>query len=119
MTDIFKFSVGLRGFHVSSNTVIQKAYIGHGISLKRKHNAASDRFAVAIIFLLKEGIRAATVGHISRGLSQYTWCDIQEGAKFRATVHDTKAKSQPLMQVKLGVQIKVKIVWPQEKSFRY
>ena len=46
-------------------------------SLKRKHSIISDRFAVTNIFLLKERIRAATVGHNPKGLSQYTWYDTQ------------------------------------------
>ena len=56
---------------------IHKSYVGQKSSLKRKHSIISDRFAVANIFLLKERIRAATVGHNPKGLSQYTWYDIQ------------------------------------------
>lgn len=56
---------------------IHKSYVGQKSSLKRKHSIISDRFAVANIFLLKERIRAATVGHNPKGLSQCTWYDIQ------------------------------------------
>ena len=119
MTVIFKFSTGLGGFHMDSNMVIWKAYIGQKVPFKRKHNTTSNRFAVANIFLLKEQTRAASVGYIPKELSQYTWYGIQKGGKFRATVYNTKAKPWPLIQCRLDVQIKAKIVWPQEKSFRY
>ena len=91
-------------------------YKGQNISFKHEHNNKHNRFAVAGKTLLESRIGSITVGHVPRELSRYTWYAIQEGAKFEATVHDTKARPSPLVQGGLEIQIKVKVVWPQAEE---
>ena len=52
---------------------------------------------------------AVTVGHIPTvSLTQLT--------KFQATVYDTKAKPLPLIQGRLEISIKVKIIWSHKEK---
>ena len=112
MADKFQFFTALRGFHVYSNTVNWVPYKGQNIIFKREYNNKHDRFAVAGRTPLKGHIGPITVGHVPRELSRYTWFAIQEGAKFEATVEDTKSRPSPLVQGGLEIRIKVKVVWP-------
>ena len=99
-----------------SNTLNWKPHIRQKISFKLEHNKNYDKFAVADKTLLKARIVAVTVGHVPRELSRQTWYAIQKGAKFQATVYDTKAKPLPLIQGGLEIPIKVKIIWSQEEK---
>ena len=109
MTDTFEFFTGLRGFCVCCNTVKWVPYVGQNIIFKCEYNNKRDRFAVAGKTLLKGCIAPITVGHVPRELSRHTWHVIQEGAQFKAMVHNTKARP-PLAQSELEIPIRVKVV---------
>ena len=90
-----------------SNTVNWKAYIGQNISLKPEHNYTYDRLSATGETLLKGEIGAVL------------WVIFQENflntlgmlcAKFEATVQGTKIRLSSLIQDRLEIQIKVKVV---------
>ena len=112
MTDTFEFFNGSRGFYVFSNTVNWVPYVGQNIIFKREYNIKHDRFAVSDKTLLEGRIVSITFGHVPGGLSRHTWYAIQEGAPFKATVPDIKARPSPLIQGGLEIPIRVKVVWP-------
>lgn len=64
------FYTGLRGYHVSSNTVHRKSYVGQKITFRREPNNPYDKFAVAGKVTMKGKIWLIVVGHIPRELSQ-------------------------------------------------
>ena len=47
MAQSYEFLTALRGFHVYSNTVDWRPYVGQKITFKRGHSNLHDRFAVA------------------------------------------------------------------------
>ena len=58
----------------------------------------------------KDRIALITAGHVPRELSRHTWCTMQDGAQFEATVHNKKARPFPLVQGELEIPIRVKAV---------
>ena len=110
-TQSYEFFTGLRGFHVYSNTVNRRPYVGQKITFKREHNNPHDRFAVAGKTMLKGKIAPVTVGHVPRELARYVWYARMEGAKFEAVVHQEKEKPSPLVQGGLEIIIKMKATW--------
>ena len=107
----FKFTTGLRGFHVYKDTVKWKPFKGQKITFKREMDNKYDRFAVAGRVLLPHKIGQITVGHIPREISRYTWYAILEGAKISAQVINEKYKPSPLVQGGLEIMILVEIEW--------
>ena len=87
MAQSYEFFTALRGFHVYSNTVNWRQYVGQKITFKREHNNPHDRFVVAAKTMLKGKIASVTVDHVPRELARYVWYAIMEGAKFEAVVH--------------------------------
>ena len=55
---------GLRGFHVYSNTVNWRPYVGQTLTFKREHDNRHDKFAIAGKTMLKGKIGLIIVGHI-------------------------------------------------------
>ena len=76
----------LRSFHVYSNTVNWRPYVGQKITFKREHSNLHP-FAVAGKTMFKGKITPVAVGHVPRELARYVWYAIMEGAKFEAVVH--------------------------------
>ena len=105
MAQSYEFFTALRGFHVYSNTVNWRLYVGQKITFKREHNNPHDRFAVAGKTRLKGKIALVTVGHVPRELARYVWYAIMEGAEFEAVVHQEKEKPSPLVQGGLEIII--------------
>ena len=87
MAQSYEFFTALRGFHVYSNTVNWRQYVGQKITFKREHNNPHDRVAVAAKTMLKGKIAPVTVDHVPQELARYVWYAIMEGAKFEAVVH--------------------------------
>ena len=112
MADTFEFFTGLRGFRVYCNTVNWVPYVGQNIIFKCEYNNKHDRFSVAGKTPLKGRITPITVGHVPRELSCKTCHAVQEGAQFEATVYNTKARHSPLVQGRLEIPIRGKVVWP-------
>ena len=96
MTNLFEFYTGLRGYHVYSNTVSRKPYVGQKIKFRREHNNPYDKFAVTGMVTMKGKI-GLIVGYVPRELSWYLWFSIGEGAKFEAEVHKEKPMASPLV----------------------
>ena len=107
MTDTFEFFTGLRGFHVYCSTVNWSPYIGQNIIFKCEYKNKQGRFILAGE---KDRIALITAGHVPRELSRHTWCTMQDGAQFEATVHNKKARPFPLVQGELEIPIRVKAV---------
>ena len=87
MVNNFEFYTGLRGYHVYSNTVRQKPYVGQKITFKREHNNPYDKFAVTGKITIKGKIELIVAGHGPRDISRYIWFSIGEGTNFEAEVH--------------------------------
>ena len=81
------FYTELSGYHVYSNTIRWKPYVGRKIKFKREHNNTYDKFAVAGKVTMNEKIGLIVVGHVPTELSQYIWLSIGEGTKFEAEVY--------------------------------
>ena len=86
MANNFGFYTELRGYHVCSNTISWKPYVGQKITFKKKHNNPYDKFAVNGKVTMKGKIGLIVAGHVPRELSQYICFSIGEGAKFEAEV---------------------------------
>ena len=112
----FEFHTGLRGFHVYSNTINSRPYVGQKLTFKREHDNRHDKFAVAGKTMVKGKIGLIIVGHIPRELSRYTWYAIQEEVKFEAVVHEAKPKLSPLVQGGLEIPMKVTVTWAKVKK---
>ena len=95
MANNFEFYTGLTGYHVYSNTVSWKPYVGQKIAFKSENYNLYDKFVVAGKVTMKVKIGLIVVGHIPRELSRYIWFSIEEGAKFEAEVHPVVS---PLVQ---------------------
>ena len=95
MANNFEFYTGLTGYHVYSNTVSWKPYVGQKIAFKSENYNPYDKFVVAGKVTMKVKIGLIVVGHIPRELSRYIWFSIEEGAKFEAEVHPVVS---PLVQ---------------------
>ena len=65
---------------------------------------------MAVKTLLKGCIEPITVLHVLRELSQHTCYAIQEGAQFKATIHNAKARPSPLVEGWLEIPITVKVL---------
>ena len=94
----YEFCSGLRRYHVYSNTVSWKPYVGQKITFKKEHNNPYDKFSVAGKVAMKGKVGLIVVGHIPRELSHYLWFSIREGPKFEADVHKEKPMISPLVQ---------------------
>ena len=73
MANQFEFCTGLRGFHVYSNTVSWKPYVGEKITFKREHANLHDKFAVAGKVTMRGKFGLIVVGHVPREISRYIW----------------------------------------------
>ena len=109
MANNFEFYIGLRGYHVYSNTVDWKPYVQEKIILKREHKNPHDKFAVAGKVTMKGNIGLIVVGHVPRELSRYVWCSIQEVANYDVEVHEKTPMASPLLQGELEIPIKVTV----------
>ena len=109
MANNFEFYTGLRGFHVYSNTLSWKPYVGQKITFKREHNNPYHKSAVAGKVTLKGKIGLIVVGHVPRELSRHIWFSIGDGAKFEAEVHEEKPMASPLIQGGLEIPIQVSV----------
>ena len=78
MASNFEFYIGLIGYHVCSNTVNWKPYVGQRTTFKREHNKPNDKFTVTGKVKIKEKIGLIVVGHVPTELSRYTWFSIRE-----------------------------------------
>ena len=83
MVNSFEFYTGLRGYHVYSNTVSWKPYVGLKITFKREHNNPYDKFAVAGNVTMKGKIGLIVVEHESRKLSRYIWFLLEKGLSLK------------------------------------
>ena len=126
MAQSYEFFTALRDFHVYSNAVNWRPYVGQNITFKRKQNNPHDRFAVAGKTMLKGKIAPVTVGHVPRELGRSVWYAIMEGAKFEAVVHQEDEKPSPLVQEiiieiiinykLLKIIIKMKSTWDSQEK---
>ena len=116
MANNFEFYTGLKGYHVSLNTVSWKPYVGQKITFKREHNNPYDKFAVAGKVTMEGKIGLIVAGHEPRKLSRYIWFSIGKGAKFDAKVHKEKAMASPLVRVELEILIKVSVTWDEPEK---
>ena len=71
MANNFEFYTGLKGYHVCSNAVSWKPYVGQKITFKREHNNLYHKFAVAGKVTMKEKIELIVARHASREFSRY------------------------------------------------
>ena len=109
MANNFEFYTGLRRYHVYSNTINPKTYVGQKITIKRE-------FAVAGKVTMKGKIGLIVAGHVPRELPRYIWFSIREGAKFEAEVHKERPMTSPLVQGGLEIPIKVSITWDEPEK---
>ena len=114
MANNFEFYTGLRGYHVYSNTVSSKPYVGQKITFKREHNNPYDKFAVAGKVTMKGKMGLIVVGHVPKKLSRCIWFSIREGAKFEAEVQKEKPMASPLVQG--GLEISIKVTWDEPEK---
>ena len=101
----------MREYHVYSNTVSWKPYVGQKITFKREHNNPYNKFAVAGKVTVKGKAGLIAVGHVLRELSQYIWFSIGEGPKFEAEVHKEIPIASSLVQGDLEIPLKVSVMW--------
>ena len=101
----------MREYHVYSNTVSWKPYVGQKITFKREYNNPYNKFAVAGKVTVKEKAGLIAVGHVLRELSRYIWFSIGEGPKFEAEVYKEIPIASSLVQGDLEIPLKVSVMW--------
>ena len=79
------------------------------MTLKREKNNEHDKFAVAGRVTMRGKFGWIIVGHIPRGLSQYVWYSILEGAKYEVEAFKKKPIASPLLQGGLEIPIRISV----------
>ena len=114
----FKFTTGLRAYHVYRNTENWKPFLEQKITFKREKKNAHDRFAVVGMAMLPGKLAPVIVGHIPRELSRYVWFAILTGAEFNGKVKNTEPKLSPLVQGLLEIAVEVSVTWDDQENLQ-
>ena len=108
------FFTGLRGFHIYRSC--WKPFVCQKIEFRNEKNNKHNKYAVAGYTKLPGKLVLCVVGHMPREISRCIWFATQGGANITARVVSTTVKQSPLTQGGLEIEIKVLVVWENNKD---